>query len=814
MRILAGPDDWSYFTANFALGLDRHDTKVFKKGKEGLSLAEGRPISDLLEKLPSDWEPDWVVWWLPEYQRIPPGIEDCPYPTLLVISDWNVISGPLEDIVGAFDVVATDAMGYRRLSPRSDIKLFHSLLYGYVRGVHRQLSNCERDICVGYIGSTNGHAYGERMRLLASACLGLEQGQVVVGSGAYGEDYVRLLNRFQITLNHSLRGELNMRSYEAMACGSLLFCEDSNVEVQGVFTDGEHCVLYNESNLVDRLKYYLSRPQELAEVALSGYRRVQEFSYQNQWDRLLEKANELYRSPAPRSFQALTEFEKLRRWCNYSYHVFSPHPVAESLNYTEAAQKKNPGDEILQNVLGCLQVFMADLSQFGEREVWLDKAAKTLAEIDNLGVLPKLSLAQVLIAQFRNEEARQVLEAVLQEPRFQEVCFYPRMIHPLTFLWEKELDSKSRFRSVMWRIHDLLSGLKADDRAHHCRLAIEYRDDQPATWFRLSRCEELPLSERLQALERTIHLAPFFIEAHLLRLELGPRETDFAAWAETVRKLIFSMTGPDLQAACKEYKERLHQASQAQELIEPPATTVEFAQRIRFEFCSPNVGLNTVFLWEPIKCLEVLNTVFPSHDQELKNRLSKLVDVPRMSSLAIAGIINRAVERLPQGQAYLNVGVWNGYSFLAGLLGNESKRCIGVDNFSQFGGPAKAFQSRYDKLRGPAHSFHDLDYEVYLKEIHSESLGLYFYDGEHSYTNQYRGLWAAEKFFAPGCLVLVDDTNWNDPRQATLDFVAASQNDYRLVLDVRTPFSGHPTWWNGLMILEYLGPKGPETLPG
>ena len=52
----------------------------------------------------------------------------------------------------------------------------------------------------------------------------------------------------------------------------------------------------------------------------------------------------------------------------------------------------------------------------------------------------------------------------------------------------------------------------------------------------------------------------------------------------------------------------------------------------------------------------------------------------------------------------------------------------------------------------------------------------------------------------------MDDTNWDEPREATLEFIRRSRRRYRLVLDVRTPYSGHPTWWNGLMLLQHLGP--------
>ena len=47
-----------------------------------------------------------------------------------------------------------------------------------------------------------------------------------------------------------------------------------------------------------------------------------------------------------------------------------------------------------------------------------------------------------------------------------------------------------------------------------------------------------------------------------------------------------------------------------------------------------------------------------------------------MSTFAIGAIINRAVRQLPGGQAYLNVGVWNGFTLLAGMADKEVNRLI------------------------------------------------------------------------------------------------------------------------------------------
>jgi hypothetical protein len=182
-----------------------------------------------------------------------------------------------------------------------------------------------------------------------------------------------------------------------------------------------------------------------------------------------------------------------------------------------------------------------------------------------------------------------------------------------------------------------------------------------------------------------------------------------------------------------------------------------------------------------------------------------------MSTFAIAALIDHAVRAMPADQAFLNVGVWAGFTFLAGVRGNPGRTCIGVDDFSGFGGPRESFTARFEGLRSDRHSFFEMDYLRYFAEVHREPLGVYMYDGDHSYEHQLEGLRVAEPFFAPGCLVLVDDTNRDEPHRATYDFVAASERDYRVLLDVRTADSAHPTLWDGLIALEAGAGPAPAT---
>ena len=234
-----------------------------------------------------------------------------------------------------------------------------------------------------------------------------------------------------------------------------------------------------------------------------------------------------------------------------------------------------------------------------------------------------------------------------------------------------------------------------------------------------------------------------------------------------------------------------------------------FASNVSFKFFGPDSDLRWYRRIDHRVArvnlsLEVLNTRLPPDRREARRALRRLCRVPRMSTYAIAAIIDKAVAGMPEGTAFVNVGAWHGFTFLSGIVNNPDRRCVCIDNFSQFGGPREEFLARFEAVKSERHAFFEVDYEQYFAATHQGPIGCYIYDGEHSYRNQLRGLETAEPFFTPGCVVLVDDTNQEEPRQATCDFMARRPGQYEVLLDKRTCSNQHPTFWNGIMVLRRL----------
>ncbi|MEM2900400.1 MAG: class I SAM-dependent methyltransferase [Thermoplasmata archaeon] len=202
--------------------------------------------------------------------------------------------------------------------------------------------------------------------------------------------------------------------------------------------------------------------------------------------------------------------------------------------------------------------------------------------------------------------------------------------------------------------------------------------------------------------------------------------------------------------------------------------------------------------------LDLAVATLPYEDSVTKKNLRNLCRIPKMSTFAIGAMINKGVSLMNPNECFLNIGVWNGFTFLSGLVNNEDKTCIGVDNFSQFGGPRDAFLKRFNKYKSPSHHFFDMDYEEYFKKEHKGKIGFYIYDGGHAYKDQLQGLEVAEPYFSDNCIILVDDINWKEPYEATLEFAKKSKNKYAIILEKRTKCNCHPTLWNGIMLLQKI----------
>lgn len=215
------------------------------------------------------------------------------------------------------------------------------------------------------------------------------------------------------------------------------------------------------------------------------------------------------------------------------------------------------------------------------------------------------------------------------------------------------------------------------------------------------------------------------------------------------------------------------------------------------------------------------NTKFENISKADLDAIQQLLLVDTMSRVSVGFIINQISKNLKSDGVYINIGVWRGFSMFAGMF-NTQCEVYGVDNFShdyKEGNPkldnlyesSKArnyFFKYFDKIKNKEkHFFFDMDYKIFFKswEKKNKLINFYYYDGEHSYKNQYENLIIVKDYLAKDAIILVDDYNMPVVERATLDFIHKFNNSFKIIKELKTGNRFiHPTYGNGLIFIQKI----------
>lgn len=249
---------------------------------------ERRSLARILAEVPQSEKPDVLVLAHPEYLALPVDLASFRGPKILLITDWNVCLRFLPDLCTLFDYVFTDLPGCRILKAAGVPNVRHQPLFGHDPGVFRPMG-LARDLDLSFCGNLNGGMHGERNRLLYKLAR-WGAGRPIHLDQAFGAKYVEILGRSRLVFNWAIRGEANMRLYEAMACGAVPLVEDGNVEAPLLFREGVHYFGYAPGGLVERVESLLAQPERIAEVSRAAQSEVAGHTRASQIRALLDVA--------------------------------------------------------------------------------------------------------------------------------------------------------------------------------------------------------------------------------------------------------------------------------------------------------------------------------------------------------------------------------------------------------------------------------------------------------------------------------------------------------------------------------------------
>ncbi len=253
--------------------------------------SERRSLRTILEQLPAGFHPDLLLFLSPEYLPMPDDLEVFRGPRALLITDWNVCLRFLPPLCRRFDLCFTDTPGVRLLRRAGVGNVRHAPLFGHDPARFHNLG-LTRDLDLSFCGNLNAGLHAPRNRLVYRLTQWCRQRPVHLRQ-AFDADYVNVLNRSRLVFNYSIRGEANMRLYEAMACGAAVLVEEGNEEAPLLFRPGEHYLTYRPESLEADCERWLQDPEALARIGRAAQVAVAEQTQTRQLERVLQQARDL-----------------------------------------------------------------------------------------------------------------------------------------------------------------------------------------------------------------------------------------------------------------------------------------------------------------------------------------------------------------------------------------------------------------------------------------------------------------------------------------------------------------------------------------
>ncbi len=202
-----------------------------------------------------------------ERSYLPYGVETLECPTAALLIDVHLggrLRRPLSTLFDYVFVAQRDFVSSYQSGPSQHVEW---LPLACDPAVHK-LEDLPRTYDVGFVGNIGSK--GDRRRRLLKA---LESRFTL---NDYRRHYPReamagIYSQSKIVFNCAIANDVNMRVFEAMASGALLVTNRVGNGLLDLFQDGKHIVTYEtESELLDRVAFYLDHADEREEIARAG----------------------------------------------------------------------------------------------------------------------------------------------------------------------------------------------------------------------------------------------------------------------------------------------------------------------------------------------------------------------------------------------------------------------------------------------------------------------------------------------------------------------------------------------------------------
>ncbi len=234
----------------------------------------------------------------PEYYPLPPDAYDVTERTAIAICDWNVAGRVLRLLDEHVDAIVCDHQGVDLLARPGGPPIVPGLLWGWdaaswpAAAVERP-----RDIDVLFVGSRDQCVHPVREQRLARLGRLGERHAVEIRTSVYGQAYRDLHERARLVFNHSVRGDANVRSFEAPVAGACVLNERSNPTLPLIFRPDRDYATYDESDLAAVVDRLLGDDQSRIAMARAGQKVALDHSYDRHWASIVTELRDAVAGP-------------------------------------------------------------------------------------------------------------------------------------------------------------------------------------------------------------------------------------------------------------------------------------------------------------------------------------------------------------------------------------------------------------------------------------------------------------------------------------------------------------------------------------
>lgn len=234
------------------------------------------------------WQcPDLYISWATECRPFPADLYSSGVPVAVQIGDWNLSARLIHMFSGTGLPLICDSLGTRVLR-WTGLRLIEAFPWGWDPSLWLLVDPAaERDIDVLFVGSRNDAIHRERERLIVELASLSDEFNILLRTWTPTDEYQRLAARSKVIVNKSVRGETNMRNFEAIASGCRLLNEADNNTLPHIFEPGVDYGIYHSGNLYTAIKRELADSERISK-AIRAQAKLHALTYDALIARFLE----------------------------------------------------------------------------------------------------------------------------------------------------------------------------------------------------------------------------------------------------------------------------------------------------------------------------------------------------------------------------------------------------------------------------------------------------------------------------------------------------------------------------------------------